>query len=490
MMIKIVGLGPGSKESITVGTLDALKSSSKVLLRTKIHPTIKYIDEMGIEYETYDDRYETLDNFDEVYKSIAEDVVKRHEEFGDLVYAVPGHPLVAEKSVNNLISLCKEKNIGYKILTAVSFVDVMMEVLEIDPIEGLKIIDAFDVKNQVIDRRVGTIITQVYNKIITSEVKIYLSQFYNDEKEIYFVRAAGVEGEEIIRKIKLYELDRQEEIDYLTSVYVPKDYNDEYKDFYDLVSIIEKLRSEDGCPWDRDQTHESIKGELLEEAYEVVDAINNKDDSNLVEELGDVLLHVIFHSIIGKEEGYFNENDIVKGICDKMIYRHPHVFGDISCENSKEVLQNWDEIKKVEKGITYQSEAMKNIANALPMLIKAHKVQEKAAKVGFDWDSVEPAMDKVLEELQEIKDVYKTKDQSKILEEVGDLFFSVVNVSRILDINPEFALKYTVDKFIRRFEFMEQLCVERNFVFKDLPIDKLDELWEEAKKAENTKGIG
>ncbi len=174
------------------------------------------------------------------------------------------------------MKLCDENNIEYKILPAVSFIDAMMESLKIDPIEGIKVIDAFDMKNQILDKRIGTIITQVYNQLIASEVKLKLLEYYNDDTEIYYVRAAGIEGQESIRKIPLYELDMQEDIDYLTSVYIPKDLKNK-KDFNDLVSIIDTLRGEDGCPWDREQTHESLKNQLIEECYEVIDAIDNED---------------------------------------------------------------------------------------------------------------------------------------------------------------------------------------------------------------------
>ncbi|MDZ7542999.1 MazG family protein, partial [Clostridium perfringens] len=176
--------------------------------------------------------------------------------------------------------------------------------------------------------------------------------------------------------------------DYLTSIYIPKDINNK-KDFNDLVEIIDTLRGENGCPWDIEQTHESIKNQLLEEAYEVIDSINNDDIDGMIEELGDVLLHVVFHGSIGKEDGYFNVYDIIESICNKMIYRHPHVFGEGKADNSGEVLSNWEELKKMEKSFTTVTEEMNAIANALPSLIRAHKVQKKASKVGFDWDNVE-----------------------------------------------------------------------------------------------------
>lgn len=186
--------------------------------------------------------------------------------------------------------------------------------------------------------------------MIASEVKLRLLECYNDETEIYYVRAAGIEGQESIRKIPLFELDMQEDIDYLTSIYIPKDLKNK-KDFNDFLDIIEVLRGEDGCPWDREQTHKSLKKALIEESYEVIDAIDQDDDNSLIEELGDVLLQVVFHASIGKEDGYFDIGDVIEGICNKMISRHPHVFKDADGLNSSEdVLIKWDELKKKEKG--------------------------------------------------------------------------------------------------------------------------------------------
>lgn len=480
-MIKILGLGPGAKDSMTIGTLEELKNGKNIYFRTAIHPTVEYINDLGIEFQTYDYMYEKYESFDLVYSSIAEDLIKKHEENTDIIYAVPGHPLVAEKSVTNLIALCDKNKITYEIFTAVSFVDVMMEALKVDPIAGLNIIDAFEIKNCVLDSRAGTIITQVYNKMIASEVKIALSVFCEDEKEIIFVRAAGVKGQESIRKIKLYELDWQEDIDYLTSIFIPKEEENKHYDFYNLVKIVEKLRGENGCPWDMEQTHESIRDALVEESYEVVEAIDNKDDLGLIEELGDVLLHVVFHSVIGKEDGYFSERDVIKSICEKMIYRHPHVFGTENLNNSNEVVERWEELKKNEKGFDTYTDAMKAIAKSLPALIRAKKVQVKASKVGLDFTDIKTAMDKVIEELEEVKEVYKSENKSKIEEEVGDLLFSVVNVARFLDINPESALNYTIEKFIKRFEYIETIAISKKMSLEDMNLKEMDALWEETK---------
>lgn len=482
-MLKIMGLGPGAYEALTIGALKELKNNKNIYFRTEKHPTVDFLKEEGVEFKTYDHAYEMYDSFDDVYKYIAEDLITKINKDEDLIYAVPGHPLVAERSVLNLINLCKENNVEYEILPAVSFVDAMMEALQVDPIEGLKIVDAFDMKNQILDKRVGTIITQVYNNFIASEVKLRLLEGYDENTEIIFVRAAGIEGLESIRKIPLFELDWQEDIDYLTSIYIPKDL-DNKKDFQDLLNIIEILRSPEGCPWDGEQTHESLKSALLEECYEVLDAIDTEDDDALIEELGDVLLQIVFHASIAKEDGYFDIMDIVGAISNKMINRHPHVFSNGEAENSEEVVANWDEIKKEEKGIKTLTEEMESIAKALPATTRAYKVQKKAKKVGFDWDDVKYAMDKVEEELNEIKEVYNSEDKSIIEGEVGDLLFACINVARFLEVDGELALDKTIKKFIKRISFIESEALKNNRNLKDMTLEEMDLLWEEAKKSE------
>lgn len=480
-MIKIIGLGPGNKESLTLGTIDILKENQKVYFRTEVHPTIEYINTLGIKYETYDNKYESSESFDEVYSSIAADLIEKHKEFSNIVYGVPGHPLVAEKSVSILLDLCEKEGIETELIPAVSFIDAIMESLKIDPINGLKIIDAFDIKNQILDNRLGIVITQVYNNFIASEVKITLSEYYDEEAEIYFVRAAGIKGLESIRKIKLFELDRQEDIDYLTSLYIPKNTKCK-KDFNDLVDIMRVLRGTDGCPWDLEQDHESLKKNLVEECYEVIEAIDEQDDDKLVEELGDLLLQVIFHAQIGEDEGYFNINDVTQSICEKMIRRHPHIFAEVIANDSEKVLENWEKIKETEHNYNSYTEELKHVAKTLPGLMRAYKVQKKASKFGFDWDNVEPAMDKIKEEYYEILEVYKSQNRSKILEELGDLMFATVNVARFLDIDPENAINYTVDKFITRFEFIEKSAIEQGRDLKLMTLEEMDELWEKCKK--------
>jgi tetrapyrrole methylase family protein/MazG family protein len=250
----------------------------------------------------------------------------------------------------------------------------------------------------------------------------------------------------------------------------------------DLREIMRILRSPGGCPWDREQNHASIKKSLIEETYEVIEAINKEDDTLLCEELGDVLLQVVFHAQMADERNAFGFDEITDGICKKLIERHPHVFGDIKVDNSAEVLVNWEQIKSQSKNRKTQTDKMLSVPRELPALMRSTKLQEKAAKVGFDWDNADGAFDKIDEEARELKEAYKSGETEHIKEELGDLLFSVVNVSRFLNVDAEEALTLSADKFLNRFAVVEKLADERGIDMKSSPIEELDRLWDEAKK--------
>lgn len=250
-----------------------------------------------------------------------------------------------------------------------------------------------------------------------------------------------------------------------------------------LRQIIEYLRSEEGCPWDKVQTHDSLKVCMVEEAYEVNEAIENKDWNNLEEELGDVLLQVVFHGDLGKANGKFDLTSIANRECEKMIRRHPHVFSNFKVDTIDSALEKWENVKKKENPGT-QTGSMQKIPKSLPALRRSYKIQAKAADVGFDWDHVSEAFHKVDEETRELLEAYQENDQGKIQEEIGDLLFAVVNVARFLQIDPEDALNFTSHKFIRRFSFIEDQARLEGSVLEDMSLAEMDKLWEEAKKLE------
>ena len=249
----------------------------------------------------------------------------------------------------------------------------------------------------------------------------------------------------------------------------------------DLLHIMELLRGPGGCPWDAEQTHESIRKDFIEETYEVIEAINKNDKELLKEELGDVLLQVAFHTQIEKEENGFGFSDVCDGICKKLIERHPHVFGDINVSSTDEVLTNWDNIKRKSKGQKTQGSSMLKVPKELPALMRAQKIQSKAKKAGFDWDNIDGAFEALYSEIEELKSAMKNKDAEEIKNEMGDLLFSCVNVSRFLGVESEEALTLSNEKFIERYVIVEKLAEERNINMKETPIEELDELWKEAK---------
>lgn len=258
-----------------------------------------------------------------------------------------------------------------------------------------------------------------------------------------------------------------------------------FKDKYnidDLLEIMDILRSPGGCPWDSEQTHKSIKKDFIEETYEVIEAINKDDKELLKEELGDVLLQVAFHAQIEKEQGSFDFCDVADGICKKLIERHPHVFAKVSVSGTNEVLDNWDTIKRKSKGQKTQGSSMLKVPKELPALMRAQKVQSKAKKAGFDWDDVSGAFEALESEIQELRNAMKTGDKDNIKEEMGDLLFSAVNISRFIDVDSEEALTQSNEKFISRFVQVEKLCEERNINMNESSVEELDVLWNEAKQ--------
>lgn len=477
--ISIVGLGPGDYSLISQGALEMLQSSSRIFLRTEKHPTVDKLKEI-IKYTSLDYFYDKEENFENVYSKISEFIIDLSKE-GDLVYAVPGHPRVAERTVSIIESIAKEKGIEVETIASMSFVDAMFNYLAIDPADGFKLVDAFEIENSYIDTNTSMIITQIYDHFIASNIKLKLMEYYDYDQEVCIVNGAGVKNLESKKYVQLHELDRSENLfDYLSSLYIPKSSKNMYNTVHDLEKIMSTLRSPSGCDWDKKQTHESLKKYVIEEAYELCQAIDNDDLDEMIEELGDILLQVIFHCQIGAEEGYFDLKEVVNGICKKLIHRHPHVFNNEDIDmNTFE--KTWEELKQQEKGESNITEGLKRIPKHLPALIKAEKIQHKAALVGFDWDKIEDVLKKIEEEYKELLDECKAGNIKYIKEELGDLLFSIVNLARFLKIDPEEALNCTNQKFINRFEFMEQSAVGFNRKFEDMTLQEKDALWNKAK---------
>ncbi|WP_037286022.1 nucleoside triphosphate pyrophosphohydrolase [Saccharibacillus sacchari] len=488
--ITVVGLGSGDPDQLTLGIWKILQGASRVYVRTKEHPVMHRIAAEGIAFESFDSVYEANESFGDVYESIARRIIELADQ-GELVYAVPGHPMVAEKTVLLLREYAEAADVSLTVLGGESFLDQAFVRLGFDPIEGFQLLDSSDVTPEHIRPSLHTLIGQVYDSLTASEVKLGLMDVYPDDHPVVVGHALGVEGEERILRVPLYELDRLEGYGNLSLVYIPRSEDEALRagSFARLHEIVNILRSPGGCPWDMEQTHASIRKNLIEETYEVLETIDEDDPDHMREELGDLLLQIMLHSQMEEEVGTFNVYDVIRGLNEKLIFRHPHVFGDSAAGDAEEALKNWDAMKEEEKkrkGLSEpEASLLDGVPRDLPALMKAYKIQKKAAKVGFDWDEVSSAFAKIEEELGELREgLAKGADSEALKLELGDLLFSAVNAARFLKIDPEEALSLVNDKFRRRFRYIEDRLRERGSSPQTSTLDEMDALWNEAKAAE------
>jgi tetrapyrrole methylase family protein/MazG family protein len=486
LQITIVGLGPGKYNLVTNETASLLASKPVLLLRTMKHPAVAGLIDQEIQFDSYDYLYEKCATFDLVYESIARDCVERAKKYGQIVYAVPGSPMVAEKSVGLIRKLAAECGVNVVVLPGMSFLDLLYNRLGVDPIGGLTVMDAGDITKLSWGLENDLVITQVYNRQVASDTKLSLMEYYPDDYPITFTRNLGLD-DEVVTTIPLFELDRMPDIDHLTSLYVPRrQLKNTSFSLEPLIDVMAKLRSPGGCVWDIEQTHRSLRRYIVEEVYEVLEAIDLADKDKLCEELGDLLLQIVFHARVAEESNCFTMQDVINTVTEKLIRRHPHVFGEVTVKDAAEVVVNWDKIKSRE----YNGErtgVLDGVPVGLPSLMRAFKLQAKAAKVGFDWNTAAPVWDKIQEELGELRQAVAEGNAAAIEEELGDVLFSVVNLARFVDTEPETALNVTNNKFYRRFVYIEKCLKDRGLEWKSMSLKQLDELWDEA-KGKKSKG--
>ncbi|NIK12701.1 nucleoside triphosphate pyrophosphohydrolase [Alkalibacillus almallahensis] len=476
--IHIVGLGAGTIDQLPLGIYRQLIKQENVLTRTLDHPVIHDLQAEGVTFSSYDEVYEANDQFASVYETIAEDLIKQARQ-KDIIYTVPGHPMVAEKTVQLLLET-EQDDITVSIEGGQSFIDPLLTAVNVDPIEGFQLLDGTALDRHVIQYEQHLLISQVFDTVTASDVKLTLMEDLPHDYPITIVHAAGSD-QAWQRTVPLYELDRNFPVSNLITVYVPPQPRDQlHHTFTALREVIARLRGPGGCPWDQKQTHESLRPYLIEEAYEVIEAIDQQDDDHLAEELGDVLLQVMLHSQIGEDHGYFTVDDVIQNVTDKMVERHPHVFGDENVDSADDVKRNWEEIKQ--QGRPKQESVLDDVNESLPRLLLAKEIQKKVAKVGFDWKEAQPVVAKVYEELKEFEEAVanETSDEAEL--ELGDVLFSLVNLARYYRIDPEVALNRTCDKFTQRFQSVEKRVNESNQAITDLSLEELEEYWQEIKR--------
>ena len=507
-MIYVVGLGPGSTHRLPPQAFVLLTGSLPVFFRTARHPVLQsgqVANALAGRADVFslDDEYESNASFDDTYAAIVVRVLREHNARGAIVYAVPGHPLLGESTVARLLPEAKKRGVPVEIVGAPSFIDACLEAVGEAVTGNLTVVDALTLSPNAPPSALlrggkngPLLLYQVYDREAASQAKLALMRAgYPDDFLVTLVCAAGIDTQEtVVRNVPLFELDRTPALlHHLTSVWVPPISSEDLKpDFYDLVQVMARLRDgETGCPWDLKQTHQSLRPYVLEEAYEVADAIDDLDSANdgmekLADELGDLLLQVVFHAQIAGETGDFDESDVCAAIVSKLIRRHPHIFGDVSVANADEVLTNWNAIKAAEKNHEDRTSVLSGVSHSAPALFQAWHISQKAVKAGFEWPDTGGVLNKAEEEFAELRAEIEAgnPDKTRISAELGDLLFTIVNVARRFEIDPENALRQQIARFSRRFEHIEAGAKAQNRPIETLTLLEMEAFWQEAKQIE------
>jgi tetrapyrrole methylase family protein / MazG family protein len=481
--ITILGLGPGDPDLLTRQAWDWLNQTNEVYVRTRQHPTVAGFP-TALEVRSFDELYQNSDAFETVYQKIVEQILQLGRRAEGVTYAVPGHPYVAEATSPEIVRRAKEEGIPVRVIEGMSFLEPTCSALGIDPFPYLSLVDALELGSShhpQFPPSLPVLVAQIYSKETASEVKLSLMSEYPDEHPVRMVHSAGT-VEQVVEDIALYEIDRSPHLGLLTALYVPPLGDDtSLESFQDVVAA---LRAPDGCPWDREQTHLSLRTSLLEETYETLSAMDTEDPQGMAEEFGDLLLQIVLNAQIASEEGEFNMADVVQGINRKIIRRHPHVFGDAKVKGVEGVLQNWEKLKAAERKANGQA-GTKGILDGVPLvfpsLAQAQEYQERAGRVGFDWSEVKPVIAKVEEELQEVLSAKNLEEQTA---ELGDLLFAAVNLARWYKVDAESALRETNQRFRRRFSHIEKRARESGRNMSDMTLAEMDVFWDEAKSLE------
>lgn len=468
-MIYIIGLG--NSNTINEKTLEIIKSCDKVVLKTVLCNSSKIFLKTKINHITLDSIYKKSRNFDTLNKNLVKEIISLSKQYKNIAYLVDGSGYE-----DNSVSILFKKTKDIKIISSVSKANILSNY----PTSSYTVYSAYDFSSNIeINQEFPLVIYEIDNNMTAGDIKLLLFKYYAEDTKILYCSQNNVIN------ISLFELDRQKNYDYSTSILLsPQDLlNKKRYTFGDLLKIMNILRGDNGCPWDREQNHQSIKMNAVEEAYELIEAIDNNDFYAMEEEIGDLLLQPVFQSKIAEDQKEFDINDVLSTLCKKLVFRHSHIFGKDKAEKSAEALVTWENNKNKEKGQDTYTKSLKGVAKSFPAIIRSEKVQKRAAKCGFDFENDKDAFAKVTEELEELKQGIKNKDIENIKEECGDLLFSVVNLLRILKvIDGETALNNTTDKFIKRFEYMENTAIKQGKNLDNMTLEEMEKLYSDSKK--------
>jgi tetrapyrrole methylase family protein/MazG family protein len=481
--VTILGLGPGDPALITRQAWTILESADEVYLRTRQHGTWTSLPTQPA-LHSFDELYERLDRFDEIYRAIVDRLLELARRPRGVVYAVPGDPTVGEAAVPELRRRAAEAGLSLELVHGVSFVEPTLALVGLDALEGLQLADAVDLAlrhHPAFTPDQPALIGQLHSRLLASDVKLTLMNQYPGDHPVHLVQDAGSPSARL-ETLALHALDQRESFGLHSCLVVPP--LPRPSSFEAFQEIIAHLRAPDGCPWDREQTPESLRPHLLEEAYEALQAIDEGDSRALREELGDLLLQIVLQAQIAGEAEAFSMADVVGDIAAKIVRRHPHVFSGLEVHGVEEVLHNWEGLKEAERQAEGGSKGLLDgVPPALPALAQAVEVQGRVARVGFDWPDAEGARLKILEELGEVQ---RAPDDESRADEVGDLLFAAANYARKLEVDPEAALRQANARFRRRFAQVEDGARRRGRSVRDMTLADMDALWEAAKGAERT----
>jgi tetrapyrrole methylase family protein/MazG family protein len=482
--ITVVGLGPAGADLLVPAARRALEHTPNRYVRTARHPAVDDLADAGIELRSFDREYARAGDVDDVYERIATALLDVATSAGEVVYAVPGNPAVAERSVELLRDAAARGDVVLDVVPGLSFAELAWARLGVDPMDGARVADARRLSPEDVVGGGPLLVAQCDTALLLSDVKLVLLEVLPADAPVTLLQRLGLDDEQI-RTVALADLDRAVEPDHLTALLVDSRVSAAAREFARLLGLAERLRGPGGCPWDADQTHHSLTRYLLEEAYEVVESVEALPPDapagdvpagayrDLEDELGDLLYQVIFHAVLAEEAGAFDMADVSRGIHDKLVRRHPHVFGETDAATTSDVMRNWEQIKKDEKGV---SSIVTGITPGLPSLLYAHKLLRKAASVGLDpggRDEALARLDAVLAEL-------RAGGDRDLETQLGDLLATAIVLARSGGVDAESALRGWAVRFRRRFEAMERRAEAQQLELASLPPEAVAVLWAES----------